>query len=206
MQTYLLLGQIAKVVVENEEYKRIQEAFLLFHQALELAEKQSDTLTMITTLMHIGDAYISLNRFVDPDKIVKEHQQNAKKHLDEAMNLALLKNAPVPLTLTRMAMVRWNNVEKNYAKSLEYAIDVLDNTESIPENYSLLLQVYDHLVHIYSRLGDADAAIAWHNQFRYTMMKESDNKLHRALQEMSVQYETAEKQLEIERQQTEIEL
>jgi len=69
MQAYLLLGQIAKVVVENKQYKRLHEAFVLFNQSLEIAKKQCDTVTMITTLLHLGDSYISLNRFVDRIKL-----------------------------------------------------------------------------------------------------------------------------------------
>ncbi|MCL2436299.1 MAG: HAMP domain-containing histidine kinase, partial [Lentimicrobiaceae bacterium] len=57
---------------------------------------------------------------------------------------------------------------------------------------------------IYSYLGNARYAIAYHNQFRTEMMKQSDYKLHYVLQEMLVKYETAKKELAIEQHKSEI--
>jgi signal transduction histidine kinase len=205
IQSYLLLGQIYKATNDaGAGTDRLDEAFLLFHQAVEIAEKHSDTLNIITGLLHIGDYYTTLNRFVDPNAIVKEHQLNAKKYLDKALHLALLKDAKLQLTSIRLCLIRWNNVEKNYRKGLEYALEILDNTPQTPENYSILLQTYNQIVYLYFYIGEGKEAWAFHNKFRLLMIQESDYKLHRALQEMSVKYDTQEKELEILRQQTEI--
>ena len=204
MQTAGALGRLY-LASSDKEIDRNDEGLQLLNRALNIAQKQSDTLSIILYLMHIGDYYVSLNRRVDADKIVKEHQQNAKKYFDEAMNLALLKNATSQINSIRIGLIRWNRTERNYVKALEYAQEILQNTASNPNNYSVLMQVYDHLVGIYSYLGDARQTVAAHQQFYLMMIHQSDYNLHQALQEMSVKYETAEKQLEIERQQTEIE-
>ena len=203
-ESYLLLGEICKSAYDAK-IDRLDEAFSFFNKALQIAEKQSDTLNIIPILLHIGNYYISLNRYVDPDKIVKEHQKNAKKYLDEAIHLATLKNATSQQNLIRYSLIRWCNAEKNYAKGLEYALEILNNTPETPENYSMLLQIYSATIYLYLNLDNTQKALTYFNAYRALMAKESDYKSHRALQEMSVQYETAEKELEIERQQTEIE-
>ena len=204
MLASLLLGQLYMELYDgNNDYN--EEAYKLFDQALKIAENQADTINAIRSLLHIGDCCTNSNRFVDPDKIVKEHQQTAKKHLDEAMNLAVLKKTTLHQNFVRISLIRWNMVEKNYREGLKYAFEILDSTEDTPENYSMLLQACDHVVYLYSYLGEGKLTWTYHNKFRAMMMKESDYKLHRTLQEMSVQYETAEKELKIERQQTELE-
>ena len=201
MQIYGAMGMLC-LAAQDIKIDRNEEAFLWLNKALEIAQNKNDTLRIIMYLANIGNYYLGLNRYTE---INVKNQQNAKKYFDKAMELALLKNATFEMNNIKLSLMRLYRSEKNYQKALEYALDVLQNTENTPNQYSFLLAIYDHLTAIYILLGDKQKAIDVHQQFRTMMLKLSDYKLHQALQEMSVQYETAEKQLEIERQKTEIE-
>ncbi|MCL2131373.1 MAG: tetratricopeptide repeat-containing sensor histidine kinase [Lentimicrobiaceae bacterium] len=194
MQIYGKLGELYKAT------KRTDEALPLLLRALEIAQNQSDTLNLISCLRMLGDYYITLNRWTNP--IVKEYQQTAKKYLDEAMHLAVIKNVPAYQNQIYGCLIRWCRIEKNYTTALAYAQEVIKN--STDNDYSMLLQAYDHLVAVYAYLGDAEKAIQSQQDFRALMIKQSDVNLHRSMQEMATKYETAEKELEIVRQQAEI--
>jgi len=135
----------------------------------------------------------------------KNHHLTAKKYLDEALNLALKTNATLLISNVRLTLLRWYREEKRHAEALELAQEILNNTDlENPNNTPILIQVYDLLVAIYANLGDTKNVISSHQQFSSIMARISDVNLHQSLQEMSVKYETAEKQLEIERKQSEI--
>jgi len=188
--------------------ERTVEAFPLLNQALDIAQKQSDTLRIIEYLTYIGDCYITLNRRANQNEIVKEYQQTAKRFLDEAMELALIKNEPKPINTIRFGYIRWYRVENNYPKALEYAQKILQNTDlnANPNTYTFLMQLCTQLGAIYAYLGEARQANHFYQQ-SYSMMKEqSDYRLHRSLQEMSVKYDVQQKeqahQAEREREKT----
>ena len=111
MQIYGKLGELYKAT------GRTGEALPLLTNTLEMAQNQSDMLCMITYLRVLGDYYITLNRRIYPntDPIVKEYQQTAKKYLDEAMNLALIKNVPAYLNKIYACLIRWCRVDQMYA-------------------------------------------------------------------------------------------
>ena len=196
MQITSSLGELYNVSGRGDE------ALPLLIQTLDIATQLSDTLYIIQNLRTLGNYHINLNRYKIPNEIVKEHQQTAKKYLDEALNLALMNNLHQHILDTQMALMRWCRVERNYKEALAYAQEVINNAD--PNEHTRLIQIYDHLVAIYAHLGDTEKSIESHQTFYTMMLKQSDDKLHRSLQEMSVKYETAKKELEIERQQAEI--
>ena len=197
MQITVSLGELYNVVGRGDE------ALPLLMQTLDLANQLSDTLNIIKALRTLGCYYVNLNRGEKQlHEIDKKHQLTAKKYLDEALQLALIKKATRLITDTKMGLIRWCRVEENFAKALEYAQEILKDAD--PNNHALLIQVYDHLVTIYACLGDAENSTKCHQIFYNMMIRQSDEKLHRSLQEMEVKYETAEKELEIIRQQAEI--
>ena len=187
----------------GELYKatgRLDEALPLLSRTLEMAQNQSDTLYMITYLRVLGDYYITLNRWTNP--IIKEYQFTAKNYLDQALDLALEKNVPAYINQIYSCLIRWSRVEQNYTQALAYAQEVIQN--SATNDYSLLIQIYDHLVAIYAHLGNVEMVIQSQQDFRTMMIKQSDLNLHRSMQEMTVKYETAQKELQIEHQLAEI--
>ena len=191
------LGELYNVVGRGEE------ALPLLNQTLHIAQQLSDTVSMVQSLRTLGSYYINLNRGEKKaHEIEKKYQVTAKNYLDEALNLALIINAPRLINETKFSLVRWCRTEENFAKALEYAQEILKDTD--PTNHTVLIQIYDHLVTIYACLGDAENSIKSHEIFYKMMLKQSDEKLHRALQEMDVKYKTAEKELQIVSQQAEI--
>ncbi|MDL2228531.1 tetratricopeptide repeat-containing sensor histidine kinase [Bacteroidales bacterium OttesenSCG-928-K03] len=180
--------------------EKADEALPLHEQSLELSREQSDTVNIIKCLISLGDYYIHLNRWSDP--IVEKYQIIAKKYLDEAGELLSNKKMQLHNNNLNISLIRWSRVEKDYQGGLNYAQEILNTAD--PNNYTLLLQVYDHLVALYSHLGDSRKTIQSHNQFYSIMLKQSSYKMHYVLQEMEVKYETAAKELQIEKQQIEI--
>ena len=204
MKSYGALGNLYKSAWDRH-IDRLDEAFSCYNKALDIAQKQHDTISNILYLMHLGDYYTNLNRYVDPNKIEQKYQRAAKQYFDKALSLALLKNSIQQVNMIKLALIGWCNSNKNYAKALEYAHEILrDNDTDAPNNFSYLLQVYDKMVAIYAYLGDSKNAIDAHQEFYLLMIKQSDYQLQQAMQEMSVKYQTAEKELEIVRQQSEI--
>ena len=184
------LAQLYSVMERNDE------CLALGTEALGMARQQKDTLHIMQNLNLFASYYINLNRWTDP--IIKEYQIQAKQYLDEALKLALQQDVPLFVNAVYSHFVRYYRVEKDYPKALESANKVIALCE--PSNYSLLIQMYDHLVGIYAHLGNEKMVIDSHQKFYRLMQRQSDFNLHQSLQEMHAKYETAEKELEISSQ------
>lgn len=181
--------------------ERNEEAIALATQSLQMAKEQRDTLYIIQNLNLFASYYTNLNRWTE--SVVPEYQHKTKQYLDEALQLALTQNTPMLIQPIYLRYLRYYRVEKNYAEALNCANKIIEMCE--PTHYSMLIQVYDHLVSIYAHMGDREKTVNSHQQFYNLMRKQSDYNLHRSLQEMRVKYDVQGKELEITRQQAEIE-
>lgn len=189
---------LAQLYCVNE---KSEKALDLMTKSLEMAKQQQDTIYIIQNLNLFASYYTNLNRWANI--INPEYQRETKQYLDEASRLASASNIPMLILPMYIRYLRYYRVEKNYHEALNYANKVLDMCE--PTHYTMLIQVYDHLVGIYAHLGDENRVIDSHQKFYNLMRKQSDYTLHRSLQEMQVKYDVKEKELEIVRQQHEIE-
>ncbi len=188
---------LAQLYLVNE---RNEEAIALINNSLEMAKQHKDTILIIDNLNLLASYYTNLNRWTNP--IIAEYQEKTKQYLDEALKLALEQNIPMLILPTYARYVRYYRVEKNYSEALRYANMVIDLCE--PTHYTMLIQMYDHLVGIYAHLGDKQGVVNSHQQFYRLMQKQSNYTLHRSLQEMQVKYDVQKKELEIASQQNEI--
>lgn len=179
------LAQLYSVMEKNEECLR------LANQSLKMAKEQKDTTYIIQNLTLFAAYYINLNRWTKD--IIPEHQQKAKKYLDEASSLAERQNITMIINNVYANYVRYYRVDKNYPEALKYAEKVIERCKST-NDYSMMLQMYDHLVGIYAHLGDKDMVINSHQQFHELMRRQSDYRLHQSLQDMRVKYKTQEKE------------
>ncbi len=181
------LSQLYSVLERNDE------CLELATKSLEKSRQLKDTTYIIQNLCLFAAYYINLNRFTDP--IIPEYQAKVKYFLDEAMRLTSLQNTPL-LTLNIYAnYVRYYRIEKKYTQALNCAYKVIEMCE--PTHYTMLIQMYDHLVGIYANMGNAKMTIDSHQRFFQLMKKQSDYTLHRSLQEMRVKYDVQEKELKI---------
>lgn len=194
MATKSALAQLYSALERNDE------CLAMATQSLEMAEQLQDTLQMIENLSLFGAYYINLNQRANP--VVAEHQLKVKQYLDEALQLAVTKNIPMLIQNVYAHYIRYYRLEKDYTEALNYANKVIEISQ--PAHYSMLIQVYDHLVGIYAHLGNEEMVINSHRQFYSLMRRQSDYNLHRSLQEIQVKYNVQEKELEIARQQSEI--
>ena len=190
MQVKNALAQLYSVLERNEECLSLAE------ESLEMAKQQRDTVHIIQNLSLFASYYINLNRWTNP--IIADYQHEAKRYIDEALQLASLQNIPMLINTIYLHLIRYWRVEKDYQKALEAARRVIEMCE--PTHYTVLIQVYDHLVGIYAHLGDKEKVIHSHQQFHVLMRRQSDYNLHQSLQDTKVRYETAEKEAEISRQ------
>ncbi|MDO5665893.1 MAG: HAMP domain-containing sensor histidine kinase [Bacteroidia bacterium] len=187
MQATNALSQLYSVMERNEE------CFNLADKSLKMAQQQQDTAYIIQNLHLLAAYYINLNRWTNP--IIETYQQKAKQYLDEAMQLAEYQNIPLLTLFTKLHLIRYYRVEKDYPKALTTAHEVIKLCE--PSNYAILIQVYDHLVSIYAHLSDKENVINSHQQFHILMRKQSDYNLHQSLQEMRAKYQTEAKEDEL---------
>ena len=183
------------------EQNRNNEVLPLLNKALEVAQKKSDTLNTIQCLNHIGGFYNQIGHIENSNA----YHQTAKKYMDDALKLALTTTASLLISDIRLSLLMWCLEDKKYMEALKHAQEIQKELNSDnPNNTPILIQVYDHLVTIYSFLGDAKRAVDAHRQYSSMMAGLSDKNLHQALQEVSVKYQTAEKELEILNQQNQI--
>lgn len=188
------LSQLYSVLERNDE------CVALATNSLEMAKQQKDTLYIIQNLTLMAAYYTNLNSRTDPINPV--HQVKVKQYLDEALQIASVKKIPLLIMGVYSNFVRYYRVEKNYPEALNYANKVIEMCDKT--NYSLLIQMYDHLVGIYAHMGNAKMAIDSHQQFHVLMRRQSDYNLHQSLQEMRVKYDVQGKELEIAQQQAKI--
>lgn len=180
--------------------ERNEEAIALATQSLQVAKERRDTLYIIQNLNLFASYYTNLNRWTDP--VIPEYQHKTKQYLDEALQLALAQNSAALIQPIYMRYLRYYRVEKDYTEALNYANKIIEMCE--PNHYSMLIQVYDHLVSIYAHLGYKEKTVSSHQKFYTLMRQQSDYNLHRSLQEMQVKYDVQGKELEIMRQQVKI--
>lgn len=178
--------------------ERNQACADLAEKVLQDAKEQDDTIYIIQNLNLFASHYINLNRWADP--INASYQQKAKQYLDEALSLIEKDDIPLYRNSVYSNLIRYYRVEKNYEQALHYANTVIASSEAT--NYALLLQMYDHLVAIYSHLNNSKMVIHSHQQFYNLMRNQSDFNLHQSLQELNIKYETAEKELQLNKQKT----
>jgi signal transduction histidine kinase len=90
---------------------------------------------------------------------------------------------------------------KDYKTALYYTERQLSRINE--DKYSELGNAYQNLALIYSGMGDVKNAIQYLEKFESEKSKVSDENMHKAIQEMQVKYDTAQKERIIERQQGE---
>ena len=177
---------------------RNDECLIYAKTSLEMAEEQSDTINIIQNLLVLASYYINLNSL--NDTINELDRIEILRHLDKANMLAAQFKIPMLMINTNLHLIRYYRMEKDFNKALGAAQKVI--SLSHPSHYSVLIQVYDHLVGIYANIGNMQQVIDNHQKFYELMRRQSDYNLHNAVQEMKVKYETAEKELEIEKQKS----
>ncbi|HHT22520.1 MAG TPA: hypothetical protein GXZ87_04295 [Bacteroidales bacterium] len=181
------LAQLYSVSERNEE------CLATVAKSLEKARLLKDTVYIIKNLNLYAAYYTNLNRYTDP--IVTEYQVKVKQYLDEALQLASFQNCPLLTQKIYANYVRYYRVEKDYPQALNCANKVIEMCE--PTHYTMLMQMYDHLVGIYANMGDVKMTINSHQRFYELMRRQSDYTLHRSLQEMKVKYDVQGKDQEI---------
>lgn len=180
--------------------ERNDELLELVTQSLAMARKLNDTANLVQGLSLQAVYYTNLNRHKNP--VVQEYQLKNKQYLDEALKLAEAYNSSMLTQGVYMQLIRYYRNDRNFEEALNCVNRVIGMCE--PNHYSVLIQMYDHLVAIYTQLGNKEMAINSHQRFYDLMRRQSDYNLHRSLQEMQVQHNVREKEHEIERQQVKI--
>jgi signal transduction histidine kinase len=134
---------------------------------------------------------------------------NERKDFNQAIAFSqkaqqVVKKTPTPLLLSSVdiSLMEVFFCLKDYKSACHYAESALANTEN--EDWNNLQSVYGHLIMIYALLGDVSQSETYLKRYNEAVAKISDVNLHNSLQEMEVKYDTQQKELEIVRQQAEI--
>ena len=183
-----IYGNLAAAYMNNEEDDK---ALPLIKKSYELATSKEDPENIVFGLINYARYYTN--------------KGNYEKTIDcgkKALEIAEKANLQREIHMAVEILMRSYLYIKDYKTTLDYARHLLLITSE--ENWLTLQNSYLFISMIYAVMGDIEQAYKYIDKHRALITKISDGSLHNALQEMEVKYETAEKQLEIERQKTEI--
>ena len=171
--------------------KQSEKALPLLLKAYELATGFEDFTQIVFTLSRLSECY----------RIEKDLKQ-ALNYAKEALKIAEPTHQPFLLNHADEAMMETYRELKDYSSALFYAGRIQERT---PDNYWDNMQtLYNGLILIYSAMGNQEKTEEYLEKLKELTLKISDKNLHDALQEMEVKYDVQQKELEILRQQTEI--
>ena len=137
----------------GEMFKKLgkyQEAVKLLNIALEVFEKQSDTIKIIHCYYYLGESYLRMNDF-----------EKSVKYFSLAYNASAdIENKKIHYN-TAAHIGRINNELGNYDKALKYLFIALDGYKSSKNNHNLA-GAYSNIGISYNDVGYYDKSIEYH--------------------------------------------
>jgi len=183
------LGELADLYLTTGQSEK---ALPLLNKCYELSVAKEFLPEMVFGLCRLSNFYCSENKDFNQATIFSK----------EALQIAEKTEMPYLISFAERNMMKVYFGLKDYQSACHYAERALSKTEE--KNWDHLQYLYGHLIMIYALLGDVSQSEVYLKKYNEITANLSNKNLHNSLQEMEVKYETAEKQLEIERQQTEI--
>jgi signal transduction histidine kinase len=184
-----LHGELAELYMTT---KQPEKALPLLNKSYELAVEREFLPEMVLELCRLSNFYC----------VERKDFNRAITFTKEALQIAEKTEMPYLISYAERNMMKVYFGLKDYQSSSYYAERALSKTEE--GDWDNLQDVYGHLIMIYALLNNVSQAELYVKKYNEVTSIISDKNLHNSLQEMAVKYETTEKQLEIERQQTEI--
>ena len=185
---YEIYDNLAATYMNIEEYDK---ALPYIFKSYTLATAKGNTEAIVYGLINYARYYTN-----------KESYEKTIEYGKQALEVAEKANLQREIHMATEILMRSYLYIKDYKNALDYARHLLLITSE--ENWMTLQNSYLFMAMIYAVMGDIEQSYKYIDKHRELITKISDGSLHNALQEMEIKYETAEKQLEIERQQSEI--
>ncbi|MDR0795667.1 MAG: tetratricopeptide repeat protein [Tannerella sp.] len=174
----------------NIKQAKIDEAISRAEKALDLARQYEDEPAKITKrLVTLSSAYIANKEYIKAENLMPEALNTAEQN-----NLDFLL-AEIYANKAELSGINGNTSQAN--SFFEKAIEILEKND-----YKQLFERITHRAYLFNRDTDPTKALHYHEKYVTTKDSIFAETTQRQLSEFEVKYATAEKELEIERQQT----
>lgn len=184
-----LSGKLAEVYMIT---KQAEKALPLLERCYEMAVEKELLPEVVLGLCRLSNFYCTERKdFNQALALTKEAQNVAKKT-----------SMPNLISSAERSMMKVYFSLKDYKTACHHAEQALTNTEK--EDWKNLHDLYGYLIMIYALSGNVNQSETYLEKYNEAVAKISDINLHNSLQEMEVKYDTQQKELEIVRQQAEI--
>ncbi len=186
----------------SPETGRNDEGLAYAEEALRIAEELKDAEQEAEACYVIGSLYINKNRWNNPvDAAIYAEAgtwlDRGQAIADSAGNDRLRRNG----ILFRSRWFQQGDRNEEAIRYFEQALAALEESD-----YVTAAALDDRLVRLYTRMGEAEKALAAHDDYVYRQQKYMEQKQDETLQEMQTRFEVQEKDRLIERSRSRIAL
>ena len=185
----IVVGNLGQIYTEMG---RMKEVLPLLLRSYELATESADLYAVVYALQRLSNFY----------RTEQKDLNQALKYAKEALQIAEQTKQIILLNRADEAMMEVYHELQDYKTALWHAERIAARTPD--DDWDGLQNLYKGLILIYASLGNTDKTKEYLNRLDELIVKISDKNLHNALQEMTIKYDVKQKELEIERQQAEI--
>ena len=185
----IVVGNLGQIYTEMG---RMNEVLPLLLRSYELATEGADLYAVVYALQRLSNFY----------RTEQKDLHQALKYAKEALQVAEQTKQTILLNRADEAMMEAYLELQNYKTSLWHAERIAARTPD--DDWDSLQNLYKGFILIYTSLGNTDKTKEYLNKLDELIVKISDKNLHNALQEMIIKYDVQQKELEIVRQQAEI--
>jgi signal transduction histidine kinase len=168
-----------------------EKALPMLLRSYEIAKSVEDFYTMVYCLQSLSNYY----------RTVQKDFNLSLNYAKEGLKIAEQTQQPILINQADDAMFEICYAMKDYKTALYHAERMLGRTQE--DDLESLRNIYSGLIRIHASMGNTEKMEDFLTKFKELTEKISDKNLHASLQEMNVKYNTAQKDLDLERQQAE---
>ncbi|MDH6312752.1 signal transduction histidine kinase [Parabacteroides sp. PFB2-10] len=187
--TIELNGMLASMYTTT---KQPDKALPLLQKSYEMAVEKELVPEIVLALCRLSNFYYTER---------KDYQQ-AFTFAREAQEISEKTSMPNLISSAEKSLTKACFGLKDYKTACRYAELVLAHVEK--EDWENLYDIYGYLIMMYALSGDIAQSEAYLTKYNEAVSNLSDANLHNSLQEMEVKYDVQQKELEIVRQQSEL--
>jgi signal transduction histidine kinase len=163
-----------------------------FRQSLEIAEKTNNARVMSFQYRNLGIINFENENYPEAERLYNQALDLRMKQNDQLA----IGGSYFDLGEVYLATNRIKKAEVSFAKALE----IFQNLGALSSENS----TYEKIAELYQKKNDFRNALFYKNKYYSTRDSLKDNELREKINEIDTKYETSKKELEIERQQQEI--
>lgn len=187
-------AEVSPETGRNDEGLAYATEALAIAEEFDLNEAQAEACYVIASL------FINKNRWNDP--IDPDIYRTAGDYLDRGQAIAETYDIPRLRRNGILFRSRWFQQGDRNEEAIQYFTQVLQGLKG--SDHLTAASLYDRLVRLYTRVGDAESALDAHDKYVYETGQYMTQKSDEVLQEMESRFELQEKERSLERRRYQI--